>query len=255
MSGSKAVRNGNAFEARIFNILNSIPGVRIIKNIPYPSIYSIFTTKHKTKMEFRAENITLTYPTLDPTGNTIHKTRIFKTLNIECKYQEKQGSIDEKYPLVAQNSFISDAEATLFVYADPNNKIKSGAIEYIRHTALNSGERLIVLDDQEFDNTIITNYAGSLANSNSIERLAIADNVVAEYETLNSKHRNAFYKCIGEPELEEQYVNYLAKKKEFYFFINNYGIKAQGYLTYVNDLQKIRSIFAKREAQILHSDV
>ena len=255
MSGRKAVENGLAFEARVYTILSTLAGVKIIKNIPYPSIYSAFASKHKTIMEFRAQNMTLSYLTLDRSGNTISKTRTFKNLNIECKYQEKSGSIDEKYPLVYQNALISDAEVTLFIYADPQKKIKSGAIEYIKHSALHSGERLIVLDIMEFIKVIKKNYPTSESDNVNLEPLTITANAIAQYEHFEKKHYTAFKACISNNDLYAKFKSYMAEQKEFYFFVNDYGVKNRDYLPHIYNLQKIRSIIAQKQEQYLQNDL
>lgn len=45
---------------------------------------------------------------------------------------------------------LADAEATLFIYEDPNGKIKQGALNFMTHIASHSSERLIVLEYSEF---------------------------------------------------------------------------------------------------------
>ncbi|KJF81522.1 hypothetical protein UB36_12410 [Photobacterium damselae subsp. damselae] len=116
-------------------------------------------------MEFRAEYITLTFETLDYQGNKITKTRLFSSLNIECKYQEDSCTTDEKCP----SALISDTEATLFVYEDPQKNIKRGALEFMYDKALNSGERLIVMDFDSFLDNVNNQYQLDL-NYKSLEQ-------------------------------------------------------------------------------------
>ncbi|WP_028868710.1 PD-(D/E)XK nuclease superfamily protein [Psychromonas arctica] len=241
MSGQKAVQNGKAFESKIFAILNQIPGVSVIKDIPYPSIYSAYSTKHKTKMEFRAENISLTYETLDSQGNKVSKTRCFNTLNIECKYQEDSGTTDEKYPLVYENALISDAEATLFVYQDPLKNIKRGALEFMYDKALNSGERLIVMDFDSF-----------LANVNQQYSLVLSSDELEQGSELfmvnhpGLKALEAFSRKRFKTEINksghcvEYFDEYLHCQRMFHNFIAKHGVQSRDYMPYLSNLRTLR---------------
>lgn len=234
MSGDTAVRNGLRFEAKVYTALKAIKGVNVIRNIPYPSIYSAFGKPpftHHTRMEFRVENISLAFKTLDHSGNEITVTRTFHSLNIECKYQEDSGSVDEKYPLVYQNALISDAEATLFIYEDPNGKIKQGALNYMQHVALHSSERLIVLEYSDFLKSIYnyhtyTRYDRIMASISPEKELPEFTQVVlnqADLDALNSENEYSelgklankrFRDALEHPSFQKNFDKYLDLKYE-----------------------------------------
>lgn len=199
MSGDTAVRNGLRFEAKVYTALKAVKGVNIIRNIPYPSIYSAFGKPpftHHTRMEFRAENISLAFKTLDQSGNEVTVKRRFHSLNIECKYQEEGGSVDEKYPLVYQNALISDAEATLFIYEDPNGKIKQGALNYMQHVALHSNERLIVLEYSDFLKSIYNYHTYTMCErimaiaSDPVKELPVFTKAELNHKDIDAMHRD-----------------------------------------------------------------
>ncbi len=235
MSGDTAVKNGLRFEAKVYTALKAVKGVNVIRNIPYPSIYSAFGKppfKHHTRMEFRAENITLSFKTLDQTGNEVQTIRTFRALNIECKFQDKSGSVDEKYPLVYQNALISDADATLFVYEDPNNKIKQGALNYMEHVALHSSERLIVLEFSDFLKSIYNHHTYTKAdrrrasilypenelpeftqvdlNLKDIEETSVE--FEDEYSDLGKVANQRFSNALSHPSFQKTYDEYLDLK-------------------------------------------
>ncbi|MFA0155931.1 PD-(D/E)XK nuclease superfamily protein [Vibrio sp. 10N.261.46.A3] len=246
MSRQKAVQNGKAFESKIFAVLKQLSGVNVIKDIPYPSIYSAYSTKHKTKMEFRAENITLTFETLDYQGNKITKTRLFSSLNIECKYQEDSGTTDEKYPLVYENALISDAEATLFVYEDPQKNIKRGALEFMYDKALNSGERLIVMDFNSFLDNVNNPYQLDL-NSESLEQGSeLFQAHHPGLKMLESYSRKRFNQAIsGNEQCGVYFSEYLDCQRDFHNFVAMNGVRSRDYLPYLNDLRDLRAGITK----------
>ncbi|KPL99503.1 PD-(D/E)XK nuclease superfamily protein [Vibrio splendidus] len=242
MSGQKAVQNGKAFESKIFAVLKQIPGVNVIKDIPYPSIYSAYSIKHKTKMEFRAENISLTFETLDFQGNKITKTRLFNTLNIECKYQEDSGTTDEKYPLVYENAQISDAEATLFVYEDPLKNIKRGALEFMYDKALNSGERLIVMDFDSFLANVNKQYALELVAARFEQGSELFQANHPGLKMLDSYSRKRFNQAMRKNEqCGEFFDEYLDCQRDFHNFIARHGVQSRDYLPYLNNLRTLRA--------------
>ncbi|WP_299022173.1 PD-(D/E)XK nuclease superfamily protein [uncultured Photobacterium sp.] len=242
MSGQKAVQNGKAFESKIFAVLNQLPSVNVIKDIPYPSIYSAYSTKHKTKMEFRAENISLTFETLDAYGNKVMKTRLFKTLNIECKYQEDSGTTDEKYPLVYENALISDAEATLFVYEDPLKNIKRGALEFMYDKALNSGERLIVMDFDCFLANVNKQYSMSLAPDvldQGSELFQVYHLGLKALESLSRKRFNGVIRTNNQ--CSEFFDEYLHCQRDFHNFVARHGVQSRDYIPYLEQLRSLRA--------------
>ncbi|MEZ9540461.1 PD-(D/E)XK nuclease superfamily protein [Vibrio sp. 10N.286.48.C11] len=242
MSGQKAVQNGKAFESKIFAVLKQIPGVNVIKDIPYPSIYSAYSTKRKTKMEFRAENISLTFETLDFQGNKITKTRLFNTLNIECKYQEDSGTTDEKYPLVYENALISDAEATLFVYEDPLKNIKRGALEFMYDKALNSGERLIVMDFDSLLANVNKQYALELVAARFEQGSELFQANHPGLKMLDSYSRKRFNQAMRKNEqCGEFFDEYLDCQRDFHNFIARHGGQSRDYLPYLNNLRTLRA--------------
>lgn len=227
MSGNKSVDNGLKFEAKVYAVLKALKGVTVIRNIPYPSIYSAFGRppfSHHTRMEFRAENITLTYKILNSCGKEDTETTTFKSLNIECKYQECAGSVDEKYPLVHQNALISDAEATLFVYQSPDNKIKKGALNYMNHVALHSSKRLIILEYSDFVQSLSQSYNVNFDekqfitfplpeilkegnNANEIDTFFQKE--INEYEALGKTANKRFQHALSFAKFEKKYQSYL----------------------------------------------
>lgn len=234
MSGDTAVKNGLRFEAKVYTALKAVKGVNVIRNIPYSSIYSAFGKPpftHHTRMEFRAENISLAFKTLDQSGNEVIVKRHFDSLNIECKYQEDSGSVDEKYPLVYQNALISDAQATLFIYEDPNGKIKQGALNYIKHVALHSSERLIVLEYSNFLKSVYDHHTYSKAdrlkasilypenvpeftqvemNQKDIEERSVE--FEEEYSELGKLANKRFREALNYPSFEKTFEEYLDLK-------------------------------------------
>jgi hypothetical protein len=240
MSGNKAVANGLKFEAKVYAALKLLNGVSVKRNIPYPSIYSTFgrpAFTHSTKMEFRAEDITLIYKTLDYRGQEINKKRTFNSLNIECKYQEHAGSIDEKYPFVHQNALISDAEATLFVYQAPNHNIKKGALSYMEHVALHSNERLIMLEYSDFIQSLAQSYNINIEDekftvcplSKVLKEGSIANdfdsfllNKISGYENLRKDANKRFKLALSIPSFKNSYESYLDLKHKL--VLGNLGL-------------------------------
>lgn len=242
MSGQKAVQNGKAFESKVFAVLKQIHGVNVIKDIPYPSIYSAYSTKHKTKMEFRAENISLTFEILDRQGNKIMKTRLFSALNIECKYQKDSGTTDEKYPLVYENALISDAEATLFVYDDPLKNIKRGALEFMYDKALNSGERLIVMDFDSFLANVNDQYNLSLAGPRLKQDSELFQINHPRLKMLESCSRKRFNQMLeSNAHCKEFFDKYLVCQRKFHNFIAKHGLQGRDYQPYLQDLRILRA--------------
>lgn len=221
MSGYKAKYNGESFEAKVFQVLQKLSNVNVIRNIPYPSIYSLLLHKHATKMEFRAENIDLTFSTLKH-GQLTQITKNFKSLNIECKYQEIPGSVDEKYPLIFQNSQISDAEATLLIYEDPNNSIKKGALEYIRFMALNSSERLIVLSFSEFIQSTNKNYNLNLSDTNLMSGIYDYKKMFLD---LGKNKNETFKKALSLNDFKKAFELYQKRQLSLFQFYILYGQK------------------------------
>lgn len=246
MSGQKAVQNGKAFESKIFAVLQQLTGVNVIKDIPYPSIYSAYSTKHKTKMEFRAENIKLQFETMDNQGKKITKTRLFSALNIECKYQEDSGTTDEKYPLVYENALISDAEATLFVYEDPQKNIKRGALDFMYDKALNSGERLIVMDFESFLANVNNQYQLGLSSENLEQGSQLFQAHHPGLKMLESYSRKRFNQAIrGNEQCGEYFSEYLGCQRDFHNFLAMHGVRSRDYLPYLNKLRSLRSGITK----------
>lgn len=238
MSGAKAVLNGLNLESKVYSIFKIIPNVKIIKSIPYPSVYSLFGNPiftHKTKMEFRVENIKLTYPYLTKNG-IIHKTKIFNSVNVECKYQETSGSIDEKYPLVFSNSIISDAESTLMIYDDPNTSIKAGALNYVKELALLSNGRFIVMSLDDFISSVNNVYTrnnvrkngGSAVNfmsfmtsfeqgsSNEELLISIVEHDLVDFEMNESDSRGKFINAYKYDSFRRLYSDYQNKQSEVF---------------------------------------
>jgi len=241
MSGKTVVPNGKAFESKIFAILNEIPGVNVIKDIPYPSIYSAYAKKHKQKMEFRAENIFLTYDTLNSQGNKITKTRNFKAVNIECKYQEDSGTTDEKYPLLYENSLISDADATLFVYQDPLNNIKRGALEFMHDKALNSEERLIVMDFDSFLACVNQQYTLSLSSDVLKQGSELFQFYYPRMRGLESRSKERFNAAITKNcHCIEQFDKYFDCQRKFHHFTVKHGVQSLEHMPYLDDLRALR---------------
>lgn len=241
MGNQKAVRNGKAFESKVFAVLNQIPGVRVKKDIPYPSIYSAYSSKHKTKMEFRAENLMLTFDTLDSSGNTITKTRRFNTLNIECKYQEESGTTDEKYPLVYENAMISDADATLFLYEDPLKNIKRGALDFMYDKALHSGERLIVMEFDHFLACIKQQY-GLILHKEDLEQ---GNGFFTEHHSglvmLESASRQRFNKAVRNEECGSAFEQYLGCQRNFHTYLSNFGARGEQCEKFQAQLRELRT--------------
>ena len=238
MSGENAVKNGLNFETKVYSILKSLPDVIVTRNIPYPSIYSAFGKvpfTHYTRMEFRAYGLTLTYPTLDAFGNECTKTNKFSTVNIECKYQECSGTVDEKYPLVYQNAMISDAETTLFIYGNPKDNIKKGALNYIHEMALRSGGRLIVMEYDVFIKSVGISYLlhrfdlpFDLNQPIEVDLAPQYVELIYEYENLGKIARQRFTNALQHIDFKNLYEKLLLVQRELSVLHSIKGCRESG---------------------------
>lgn len=123
--GNKANRNGHILEEQLeplfrrngYEILpyreylkrSSYPDKMVIKNFPFQSIY-----QHTGKTEFLLVN--------DQLG---------KKIRIECKWQQSQGSVDEKFPYMYLNCIYGYEETEIILIVDGEGS-KPGARQWLR---------------------------------------------------------------------------------------------------------------------------
>jgi hypothetical protein len=83
----------------------------LLKNVPYTSIYG-----HAAKGEF-----------------VLHSDRYGLNIRIECKWQQRAGSVDEKFPYVYLNCIERIPEPEVFIIVDGGGA-KEGSLQWLRDT-------------------------------------------------------------------------------------------------------------------------
>lgn len=139
--GDRAAVNGKNFE-RLVRALMDACGIDYIRDAPYPSVY-----RHGARMEFCARNLIL-------------RGKTYGRANIECKYQESGGSVDEKFPYVVLNALVSDADTTVVVLG--GHAFKKGAIDWLCTMEDASNGRLHVLGLADLEEDLDNGYGGAL---------------------------------------------------------------------------------------------
>jgi hypothetical protein len=127
--GGQAITNGRSLEAVVTQTLEgkgltvvpyrdyckqpAIYGRELLlKNVPYESIYG-----HAAKGEF-----------------VLHSDRYSLNIRIECKWQQRGGSVDEKFPYVYLNCIERIPEPEVFIIVDGGGA-KEGSLQWLRDTA------------------------------------------------------------------------------------------------------------------------